>query len=109
MECNFDELASTGKIVTKYHSIDFLTEERKRAIGQLYLQYGSEAVLKTLSEEHECFQSVDQLCQPWIQDLYEVDQNGTGGQNSRCDCLRWTHSLGVGNRYEYISCKHKMW
>ena len=106
MECNFDEIASIGNMVIKYHSIDFLTEDRKRAIGQsLYLQYKSETALKTLVAPYECFQSVDQECQPWIQELYEVDQNGTGGQNSRCECLRWTLRVGTGETCVYYNSR----
>ena len=99
MECNFDEIDTTGRIIIKYHSIDYLTAERKREIGDLYLEYGSDEALKTLVAPYECFQSVDQECQPWIQELYEVDGHGTGGQNRRCECLRWTLRVGTGERY----------
>ena len=89
LECNFDEIHTTGKVITKYHDIDFLNDKGKRGSGAIYLQYGSLAVIDILHEQYSCYQSVDQLCQPWVQELYEIDINGTGGANSYCHCMRY--------------------
>ena len=89
LECNFDEILTTGKVITKYHAIDFLNDKGRREGDRLVLMYGSLAILDILHEKYSCYQSVDQLCQPWVQELYEVDTNGTGGANSYCHCLRY--------------------
>ena len=109
MECDFSEINTTKRVVTKYHSIDFLDIEGKRGYNPTTLSFGSELVLTMLHKRSECFQTIDQLCQPWLQELYEVDKNGTGGENDRCQCLRWKKKFGdengsvFVNNVEYIS------
>ena len=97
MECIFDEITTTGKVITRYHSIDFLNDKGKRHNGTIQFHYGSKNVISVLDEKYRCYQSVDQLCQPWVQELYDIDKNGTGGHNRRCQCLRWIKSFDSNN------------
>ena len=51
------------------------------------LGYGTLAVLDVLTNHSTCYQSYDQLCQPWFQELYHVDKDGTGSLIKECRCL----------------------
>ena len=85
IECDFSEISSR-RIISKYHNIDLgiivFTYE-------LYFKYNSRSTIKSLTGD--CLHSVDQLCQPWIQELYNVDKSGSGAQNSRCCYLRFIY------------------
>ena len=95
MECNFDEISTTGKILTKYHNIDFLDEGGKRGYNYYITQIpGSASVLSLLLATYDCYQAIDQLCQPWLQEMYDIDSNGPSKQVKRCQCLRWTTTFG---------------
>ena len=90
MECNFEEIYTSGNILTKYHSIDVDPDREATFIS---LSYGSWSVLDILLRGSTCFQTFDQLCQPWIQDLYDLDINETTIKNSHCRCLRITYAF----------------
>ena len=47
-------------------------------------------IKKFFNDSPNCSQSIDQLCQPWLEELYFVDRNGTGGHNRLCRCIRYT-------------------
>lgn len=100
MECDFSELSTTGMLITRYHNIDFMDGDRKRSYGftnaDIYPQYGSEFALKALHSANRCYQSVDQLCQPWIQEIYDTDKNNSV-LTSRCRCLRWIHDFTIND------------
>ena len=60
--------------------------------------------LKALIEEGKCFQTLDQLCQPWIQLLFDFDDNIIKDQTSAdwswdhinsCTCLKYRTPLSV--------------
>ena len=93
MECNFDNIETSGEIITKYHNIDFLGVEGKRSDSRLDLQYGSLSALRFLTSSYRCYQSVDQLCQPWIQELYEIDNSLKDDQRQLCQCIRYVKWL----------------
>ena len=95
MECNFDEITTTGKIVTKYHSIDISGKNTK--LMKMNVVYGTLSVLGILSNHSTCYQSYDQLCQPWFQELYHVDKDGAGGMNTGCRCLHTNVTLNGFN------------
>ena len=101
MECDFSEISTTGILITKYHNIDYMDGDRKRGYGfsnvNIYPQYGSESALKALHSSNICYQSVDQLCQPWIQEIYDTDKNNSTPLTSRCRCLRWIHDFTINN------------
>ena len=88
MECVFDEVESTGKLITKYHNIDFLSVGGKREYNILELRYGSWEAFDILRKQYSCYQTVDELCQPWMQELFNVDNSEPGTQNDMCNCLR---------------------
>ena len=91
IECVFDEVETTGLMIAKYHSMDYLNFDKIREFGTgtLKLSYGSVELINRLHNMYTCYQSVDELCQPWIQELYDVDRDGTGGQNVICQCLQY--------------------
>ena len=92
MECDFSEISKTGKIVTKYHSIDI--EGPLRYSNYFLLSYGSRSVIGILKNESTCYQIIDELCQPWIQEIYDVDvHQDEEKKNSRCRCLRFNGTL----------------
>ena len=97
MECNFDEIETRGKIITKYHSIDFEDNFKESQQEQRFVSYGSTQVLVKLKEGSACYQSIDQLCQPWIQDIYDLETAGAPGHISKCHCLRYNKTL-IGGR-----------
>ena len=87
MECNFDEVHTQGLIITKYHSIDL---QKRSSINSIpYLSYGSDQILATLVRSSKnCYQTYDILCHPWIQEIYDIDTQGSSKQNSKCFCVR---------------------
>ena len=99
MECNFDEINTTGRIVSKYHNIDFLDYGGKRGYQTHISQIPrSASVLPLLLEKYDCYQTIDQLCQPWLQEMYDIDRNGPSKQVKRCQCLRWKKTFSDRDR-----------
>ena len=96
MECNFDKIYTSGQVITKYHSINFFGNKEGRSDRRLVLNYGSKSVLNVLASSYKCYQSMDQLCQPWIQELYEVDDEDDKLQ--LCKCLRYVKWLTADER-----------
>ena len=86
IECDFSEISSK-RIISKYHNIDL------GLVGSftydLFFKYKLRSTINSMTGN--CSHSFDQLCQPWIQELYNVDKNGSGAQNSRCHCLRFIY------------------
>lgn len=93
MECNFDKIYTDGTVITKYHSTDFLGDRGSRIDRRLVLNYGSRSVLRVLARTYKCYQSMDQLCQPWIQELYEVDNEMAEERRQVCQCIRYVKWL----------------
>ena len=94
MECDFEQATKERKITTKYHFIDF---ERHISVGfgnprnpltKNKLLYQDINVIRKLREEsEECRHSIDQLCQPSKQLLYEIDVPPENRIDHICLCL----------------------
>ena len=96
VECDFDTISKDNTITTRYHSIDV-----GRLITGTYglssnrFSYNNEPVLQDLIKDSECHQSVEQLCLPWIQPLYEIEKNSSSGPHHACRCLSYTTKLSI--------------
>ena len=92
VECDFQTYQKNGTIKTTFHDIDqFWTP------AAIYFSYSSDNRLKQLIQDTRCHQTFDQLCQPWIQLLYDMDDSIVKDPESRdwssdhihaCTCLR---------------------
>ena len=101
-ECDFDSLREKGLIVTKFHNFDI--EQSLTGVADMSFKYNHINGLKALIEESKCFQSLDQLCQPWIQLLYDFDEDIVKDQTSTdwswdyihvCTCLKYITPLSA--------------
>ena len=82
-------VTTQNQILTKYHGLDYINFKGKRSNG--YLEINTNYIIEELLDGNpNCTQSIDQLCHPWLEELYHVDRNGTGGQFSFCECLRYS-------------------
>ena len=99
-ECDFDSLREKKYIVTKFHNFDI--ERSLTGVADMSFKYDDLHGLKALIEEGKCFQTLDQLCQPWIQLLFDFDDNIIKDQTSAdwswdhihsCTCLRYRTPL----------------
>ena len=89
IECDFSMVATQNQILTMYHGLDYINFKGKRNNG--YLEINTNYNIEELLDGNpNCTQSIDQLCHPWLEELYRVDTNGTGGQFSFCECLRYS-------------------
>ena len=107
MECDFENIDSTNNIITRYSKIDhglFITGAE--GVGLSYR--GSFEDIIDLYRDNNCHQTIDQLCQPWIQLQYDMDQNAAGSANDRCKCLRYSQPIifqgKASERYTYFGC-----
>ena len=99
-ECDFDSLREKKFIVTKFHNFDI--ERSLTGVADMSFKYDDLNGLKALIEESKCFQTLDQLCQPWIQLLFDFDDNIIKDQTSAdwswdhihsCTCLTYRTRL----------------
>lgn len=100
IECDFTNIAN-GTVLTRYHAIDYeriikpndyIDPDKRNAII-----YQDEQVIKKLKEKpseivgsHICYQSIEELCSPYIQLLYSLKEM-TG-----CDCKRYFKTFNEG-------------
>ena len=92
MECDFEEINQTNKIRTRYSKIDhglFITGAE--GITLSYKTGLTEPF--DLYKDNTCQQSIDQLCQPWKQLQYDMDQTAAGSANDRCKCMRYSQTI----------------
>ena len=99
MECDFEGINQTNQIRTRYSKIDhglFITGAE--GITLSYRTGLTEPF--DLYKDNTCHQTIDQLCQPWKQLQYDMDQTGTA--NDRCKCIRYSQAIrlegGVSGR-----------
>ena len=105
IECDFGPSLSTTNrsIVTKFHNIDHDRFVSNSYIGVFsYTNY--ETINRILESNIECYQDVDQLCQPWVQKLYEIDKqhqdfNKTGFMLHACECVRYRTKMTYNGTY----------
>ena len=132
VECDFEHVKTSNKIVTKFHHIDhgrIISEDIKSTFNYSIEQYKysgyysyDEKNRYFLKHEHmysvdgalkqirngTCYQTVDQLCQPWVQRLNESDKLQEARQTlsspiHNCHCRRYQHTFtpnlsGMTNR-----------
>ena len=87
MQCDFDQVFATNTMLTKYSGIDI----RRNVITDMFVRYKDLKIVAKLHSENRCYQSMDQLCQPWFKLLYDVDTNHTQGILNHCRCVRYVH------------------
>ena len=96
-ECDFETLRKNQKISVTFHDINPVWSP-----DGIYFRYPDENGLHLLIYNSTCHQTVDQLCQPWVQLLYDTDDSIVKDQNSpywswnhihACTCLRYNVSL----------------
>ena len=135
MECDFEHVKTRNKILTKFHHIDHgriisedikstfdysieqyrytysnsfdSSEERNRYFLKREYMHSVDGALKQI-RNGTCYQTVDQLCQPWVQRLYDSDKFQKAGQTPSspthdCHCRRYQHVFtsnlsGMANR-----------
>ena len=92
MECDFQAIGTSGTVVTRSFKIDFgrFISETVRA---RFSYEGESSSLHELYKNNQCFQSVEQLCQPWIQLTYEMERSLDGTDHHRCKCLRYLQTI----------------
>ena len=97
MECDFKTLLKQKEIVTKIHDIDPVGHP----IG-ISFEYSDKKGLEHMIETGRCYQTIEQLCQPWLHLLYTMDDSGVQAKNSvnwswyhihPCICLRYNITL----------------
>ena len=84
-------MLSQKKIIATFHDIDYGRIVHTSATNNF--SYNYEAAIQSLIASGTCLQTVDQLCQTWVQKLYEIDQQYQSTENSTtylhaCHCLR---------------------
>ena len=95
MECDFESIEANNTVITRYYKIDhgrFVSG----AVGST-LTYQDTGGLIDMYNENKCYQSIDQLCQPWIQIQFDIDKTITGASNHRCRCVRYIETLTNSN------------
>ena len=97
MECDFQDIQSTDVVVTRYFKMDigrFVSE----TVRATFDYDGEQAHLQELYRNNQCYQSVQQLCQPWIQLTYEMERKINVTTDHRCQCLRYSQAVkALGN------------
>ena len=87
MECDFNHIYINNTVITRYPGIDI----RRNVMANMFLRYKDTGIIARLHSESRCYQSLDQLCQPWFKLLYDVDINETAGDQNYCQCVRYKH------------------
>ena len=96
-ECDFETLRENQKIIVRFYNIDPVWSP-----DGIYFRYPDGNGLQMLINNSTCYQTVDQLCQPWIQLLYDMDDSIVKDQESpdwswdyihACMCLRYNVSV----------------
>ena len=87
MYCDFDQVTSNNRILTKYSGIDI----RRNVITDVFFRYINLNVIEKLHQEGLCYQSMDQRCLPWFELLYGMETNDTRGHINLCQCVRYVH------------------
>ena len=96
VECDFGQVITNHKVITRFHNIDY--GRFVSNAGKSSFSYSVTNVILKQILNGTCYQSVDQLCQPWVQPLYEIDKLHELRQNTSspihaCHCLRYRHLL----------------
>ena len=100
VECDFENVSSHQRIISKFHNIDY--ERLITGSAKIAFSYTNKDGLHNLINNSVCYQSIDQLCQPWLQLLYDTDDSIAKDPNSEewsgdhihaCMCLRYNRQL----------------
>ena len=105
-ECNFGPVRANKSIVTKFRNIDHDRFVSDAHIG--VFTYTNEETLFSILDSNVCYQDVDQLCQPWVQKLYEIDRqhtdlNNTGTIFHACQCVRYRTVMTYNRMYSRLA------
>ena len=87
MECDFNQVYTNKLIFTKYYG----TEIRRNVMTHMSHKYKDINIIAKLHDESQCYQSMDQFCQPWFKLLYDADTNQTQEERNLCQCVRYIH------------------
>ena len=93
VECNFDHVLINNTVITRYHNID-----HGRYLDGFFgatFSYQDEANLLGLYNSSNCYQSVEQGCQPWINQQYNIERGLLDHYTNACSCLRYTKLLNA--------------
>ena len=93
VECNFDQVLINNMVITRYHNID-----HGRYLDSYFgatFSYQDEANLLGLYNSSNCYQSVEQGCQPWINQQYDIERGLLDHYTNACSCLRYTKHLSA--------------
>ena len=93
VECDFDQLLTNNMVITRYHRIDH-GRYLYGYFGDVF-SYQDEANLPDLYNSNYCYQSVEQMCQPWIQKQYDIERGLLVHYTDACICLRYTKRLSA--------------
>ena len=80
-------------VITRYHNID-----HGRYLDGYFgatFSYQDEANLLGLYNSSNCYQSVEQGCQPWIKQQYDIEKDLLDHYTDACSCLRYTKLLSA--------------
>ena len=92
MDCDFQHIDSNSTVITRYSKIDY-GRFISGAVGATFIYLGDSDNLLDLYTENRCYQSIDQLCQPWLQLQYAMYRSAAGSLGHRCQCLRYNRSI----------------
>ena len=87
VQCDFESRLNESLLVTTFYNIDHGRSPTKSS--DIVFSYPNMAGLQKLIGESMCYQSVEQLCQPWIQLLYELDESIV--KESKLPGWKWDH------------------
>ena len=93
VECDFDQVLINNIVITRYHNID-----HGRYLDGYFgatFSYQDEAYLLGLYNSSNCYQSVEQGCQPWIKQQYDIERGLLDHYTDACSCLRYTKLLSA--------------
>ena len=98
--CDFGSVFSHHSILTTIHNVDYGRLAIEKSI--LVFKFQNQQGLRQIINSNNCFQSLDQLCRPLFQQLYDMDDSIDKDPTSpgwswthihHCMCIRYTNVL----------------
>ena len=71
VKCDFSKVLTTQTVSTTFYDFDF--GRTFSHFESSKFQYAHEHVLIDLLNASDCYQTIEQRCQPWVERLYNID------------------------------------
>ena len=108
MECDFHTTSWNGQIVTKYHYIDYerhistgFGDPRNPLKTNKLIYLNTNSLIQIFEDLWLCVHSVDQLCEPSRQFLFDVDVDSEQQHEHICYCL--SHTIRSYRNAEHLA------